>query len=390
MQPQPWEDVLRAINKGQQPAEELWQALTPDERELIDLLQKEKLTANAVELLGNIDEDKAWQKLSKGLELPMVERPILRMRFLRYAAIVTGILLLGATGFLLLNKKDKQPVPRDVVSGTYITEPLNPKRATLVLDDGQSVDLNKHADSTFRQGQAAINNIDTALLRYTAAAEAIRPAGYNTLIIPRGGKYKIELADGTEVWLNAETRLRYPVHFGAVTKRLVYLEGGEAYFKVKPNAQLPFIVHTGTMEVRVLGTEFNVNTYSSNYATTLVHGSVQLSAGPVNSALLPGEQGIYTQGAFTRRVVDVETYIAWKNDQMIYEETSLEEVMNMLGRQYDYTINFTTPSLKDRKFGGRFKATEHIEDVLAAIGKAGNIKFSIQGKTIFVSPVMSK
>ncbi|AXY73115.1 DUF4974 domain-containing protein [Paraflavitalea soli] len=389
MQPPPWETVLRAIHSGQQPPAAAWQALTAEEQELLDLLQKEKLTAHALELLGNIDEEAAWRKVSEGLEKQRTQKRMVHMRFLRYAAIIVGILLMGATGYLLL-KTDKQPVPRDVVSGTYITEPLNHKRATLVLDDGRRLDLHQQADSTIHQGQTAINNIDTSLLKYTAVTETLKPAGYNTLIIPRGGKYKIELADGTEVWLNAETILHYPVHFGGVASRKVVLEKGEAYFKVKPNAKLPFIVNAGEVDVRVLGTEFNVNTYTSVPTTTLVHGSVQLNGDAASSTLRPNEQAKYSNGAFVRKTVDTETYTAWRFGQMIYEEITLEEVMNMLGRQYDYTITFTDPALKGQKFGGRFKETEHIEDVLAAIGKAGDLKFSIRGKTIIVSPVLSK
>jgi transmembrane sensor len=259
----------------------------------------------------------------------------------------------------------------------------------LVLADGRSIELNKTPDAKIRQEQAEIINIDTSILRYIAATGTIKPAAFNTLIVPRGGLYKVELADGSEVWLNAETKLRYPVHFGGVAKREVFLESGEAYFKVTPNAAQPFMVKAGEMDVTVLGTEFNVNTYTKNYATTLAHGSVKLSSGTTTAMLQPGEQTVYAEGKFTRRVVDVDTYTAWKDGQIILEEAPLEEVMNSLGRQYDFTFEFTSPQLRERKFGGRLRRTEHIEDVLTVIEKAGYVKFSIKGKTIFVSPVMS-
>jgi ferric-dicitrate binding protein FerR (iron transport regulator) len=260
----------------------------------------------------------------------------------------------------------------------------------LVLADGQRIELEKSANSNILQEQAEIINIDTTVLRYTASSEAIKPAAFNTLIVPRGGQYKIELADGSEIWLNAETRLRYPVHFGGVAKREVFLESGEAYFKVKRNTEMPFVVKAGGMDVQVLGTEFNVNTYTNNYATTLAHGSVRLSGGTATTMLKPGEQGVYTEGIFTRKAVDVDTYTAWKDGQIIFEEAPLEVVMNSLGRQYDFTFEFTSPALKERKFGGRLMRTQQIEDVLTIIEKAGYLKFSIQGKTIFVSPAMSK
>lgn len=383
-QPVIWKQVLRAIHNGEQPGPEQWQALSPDERELIELLQREKLTAPAVVFLGSLDDEAAWLKLNGNIQRQsqaLRTRGVRPMRWLQYAAVAAGIFLLGATAFFLL-RKDNQP--RQVITGTYITTPVNPKRAMLVLANGQSIELNKEPDSTIQQGQTEITNIDTSLLKYTARATDTRPAGFNTLIVPRGGLYKIQLADGSEVWLNAASRLRYPVHFGGVTNRTVFLESGEAYFRIKKNTAQPFIVNAAGVDVRVTGTEFNVNTYTKYHTTTLSHGSVQLSAGAMATPLQPGEQAIYSGTQFIKRTVDVDTYTAWKDGQIIFEETTLEEVMNSLYRQYDFTAEFLDPELKERKFGGRFRKTGHIEDVLTAIGKAGNIQFSIREKTIFV------
>lgn len=386
MQPQLWENVLRTISSGQQPTNEQWLALSPDEQALIEMLQKEKLTDRSIEFLDKVDDDKAWVQLSEKIQQPLPARAV-RMRFLKYAAVLAGILLVGATTFLLLKKEN---APQQPVAGKYTTEPVNQKRATLVLADGSSIELDKNPGSRIEQGQAEVTNIDTSLLRYTAEAGAVQPAGYNTLIIPRGGKYKVELADGSEIWLNAESKLRYPAHFGGVTKREIFLEAGEAYFKVKRNTELPFVVKAGGMDVQVLGTEFNVNTYSKNYATTLVHGSVKLNAREEATTLQPGQQALYAEGAFRKRSVDVYTYTAWKDGQIIFEETTLEEVMNSLGRQYDFTFQFTSPQLKDRKFGGRLRRTAQVEDVLAIMEKTGDLKFNIQGKTILVSPISTQ
>ena len=381
-----WENVLRALNNGQQPTEAQWQALTPDERELMELLQKERLTEHAVDVLNSMNEDRAWMKLRGSMPRSLSAR-IINIRWLKYAAVMAGLLMLGATAFLLSRKSSS---PQRIVEGKYSTQPVNPKQAMLVLADGRRIELNKNPDSKIQQGQTEIINIDTALLKYSAVAATAKPAEFNTLIVPRGGKYKIQLADGSEIWLNAESKLRYPVHFGGVSKREVFLQSGEAYFKVAHNAALPFVVNANGMAVQVLGTEFNVNTYTNNYATTLVQGSVQLSASTGGSILQPGEQSVFTEGKFTNRVVDVATYTAWKDGQIIFEETPLEEVMNCLGRQYDLTFRFTTPQLKALKFGGRLRRTDHIEDVLTIIEKAGYVTFSLQGKTILVSPAISK
>jgi ferric-dicitrate binding protein FerR (iron transport regulator) len=386
-QPPLWEEVLNAIHNGQQPAEAQWQALTSDERELITTLQKEDLTAKAAVFLDRIAEDSAWQKLSGNIQKEDTPRRTISMRLLRYAAVFAGALVLGSGALFLLRKNDPS---RPVIAGTYITPPANHKRATLVLDDGRSIELDKRPDSRIRQGQAEVVNVDTALLRYTAENGAIKPAGFNTLIIPRGGEYKIELADGSEVWLNAETQLRYPAHFGGVANRVVYLESGEAYFKVRPDARQPFVVVAGGMDIHVLGTEFNINTYSRAIATTLVNGSVRLNAGAAVTMLQPDQQAVYDKGDFSRKEVDVETYIAWKEGQMIFAEATLEDVMIVIGRQYDFKVEFASSQLKDRQFGGRLRRSQHIEDVLAVIGKVGGVQFSIRGKTIFVDKALSR
>jgi|GEM_PF-307914 len=395
-QPPLWEEVLKAVNSGQQPTSAQWQALTPDERELMATLTRETLTADAVAFLDHIAEDSAWQKLSGNIRqealrrtVPQQEAPrrTIPMRSLRYAAVFAGALVLAASALLLLRKSDP---PRPVIAGTYITPPANHKRATLVLDDGRSIELDKKPDSRIRQGQAEVVNVDTALLRYTAENGAVKPAGFNTLIIPRGGEYKVELADGSEVWLNAETQLRYPAHFGGVANRVVYLESGEAYFKVRPDARQPFVVVAGGMDIHVLGTEFNVNTYTRSLATTLVNGSVRLNAGAAVTMLRPDQQAVYDKGEFTRKEVDVETYIAWKDGQMIFAEATLEDVMTIIGRQYDFKVEFASAQLKDRQFGGRLRRSQHIEDVLAVIGKVGGVQFSIRGKTIFVDKALSR
>lgn len=387
MQPH-WEKVLRAVNNGQQPTAADWEALTADEQDLINMLQREKLTDRSLEFLDKIDDQKAWLKLSANVEQPAIGKSV-RMRFLRYAAVIGGLLLMGAATLFLLQKNEPlKPTTAD--SGKYVTEPVNQKRATLVLADGRSIELNKNPDSKISQDQTEINNIDTSLLKYTVAANTLKPAGYNTLIIPRGGKYRVELADGSEIWLNAESKLRYPAHFGGVKKREVFLEAGEAYFKVKKNADMPFVVKANGMDVQVLGTEFNVNTYTPQYATTLAHGSVKLSAGNTETILAPGQQAVLTGGNFKKSSVDVYTYTGWKDGQIIFEETTLEEVMNSLGRQYDFTFQFTSPQVKDRKFGGRLSRTDQIEDVLTIIEKTGNLKFNIQGKTILVSSTIAR
>lgn len=309
-------------------------------------------------------------------------------KWMKYAAVFLGLMIIGAVAYLLLDNKNKPS--SETATAKYKTEPLDPRRATLVLADGERIELQENPDSKFQQGQTEITNVDTSLLKYVAQDGLVKPAGFNTLIIPRGGQYKLELADGTEVWLNAATKLRYPAHFGGVTRREVFLESGEAYFRVKKNTALPFIVNAKGMEVQVLGTEFNVNTFTNDYATTLVNGSVRLNATGMQTMLEPGMQGTLSNGKFTTNKVDTETYTAWKDGQIIFDEVSLGEATSNLSRLYDVDFEFSSPELKKKIVAGRLRKEAHIEDVLAIIEQPAYVKFSIKGKTILVSQAMSK
>lgn len=306
-------------------------------------------------------------------------------KWMGYAAALLGLLIIGAVVYLLNGNHEPSSE-----TAQYITEPLDPRRATLVLADGESIALEENPDSKFQQAQTEITNVDTSLLKYTARDGLVKPAGYNSLIIPRGGQYQLELADGTRVWLNAATKLRYPAHFGGVTRREVFLESGEAYFEVKKNTALPFIVNARGTEVQVLGTGFNVNTYTKDVATTLVNGSVRLNAAGMQAMLEPGTQGTLIDGKFITRTVDTEIYTAWKDGQIIFDEITLEEATNNLSRLYDFEFEFSSPELKHRKVGGRLRKEAHIEDVLSLLEQPALVKFRIKGKTILVSQVMSK
>ena len=371
-----------------------------EEMELMQFLSKgsaaQQRLALAAEVLEQqqeipLDEESRERILASILEkeeaaeMPAVHRMQGLRSWMKYAAILLGVLIGGAALVMYLNKdKGAQPV----VAGKYVSEPLEPNKATLILADGSSIDLQNRPDEKIVQGATEIVNVDTTLLKYTAAGEQVKPAGYNTLVIPRGGQYRLQLADGTEVWLNAATRLRYPAHFGGVSRREVVLESGEAYFKVKPHATLPFVVSVKGTEVQVLGTEFNVNAYANNQSTTLVNGSVRLSAGDAKTLLEPGLQGTLSNGRFVTRPVDTETYTAWKDGQIIIDEITLGETTDNLSRLYDFDFEFTSPQLKHRRVGGRLKKMEHIEDVLAIIEQAAYVKFNIKGRTILVSQVM--
>lgn len=199
----------------------------------------------------------------------------------------------------------------------------------------------------------------------------------NRLDIPQGAEYHLVLSDGTRVWMNARSRLVYPVAFGDT--REVELEG-EAYFEVTRDENRPFIVHAGQVAVKVLGTEFNVNTCrKQKVQTVLVKGSVQVENGGKREVVLrPGElaETVGTQIRVTQ--VNVRKYTAWREGVFYFEEAELEEIMTELADWYCVQAVFTDQTVRTRKFSGVLERSETIENVLKKIERTTSVHFTIQ------------
>jgi ferric-dicitrate binding protein FerR (iron transport regulator) len=202
-----------------------------------------------------------------------------------------------------------------------------------------------------------------------------------TIETPRGGQYQITLIDGTKVWLNADTKLTYPSRFKGEA-RIVELEG-EAYFDVSPlivqGNKIPFLVKTAQQEIEVLGTQFNVSAYpddDDDTQTTLVEGAVRVYSGQTILLLKPGEQGISNAKGLNKKAVDVGQYIAWKNNEFVFEETELKEALKMLSRWYDFDINLNNIFPKTHLYGS-ISREKNLTEVLKIMESSG-LKFKIE------------
>ena len=210
---------------------------------------------------------------------------------------------------------------------------------------------------------------------------------YNKLSVPKGGEYRIELEDGTKVWINSASRLRYPVVFSGDTRE-VYLEG-EAYFEVSKDEDHPFIVRTERLDVTVLGTGFNVMAYKQDPRTevTLVKGKVDVRRGKINEILTPSRQFVMNNEnqEYEVKTVNVATYVDWKDGKFVFEEETIEEIMERLGRWYEVKFFFTKESLKRLKFSGAFKKYNEIGYILSLIEATTNVTFKIDKDMIVVN-----
>lgn len=296
----------------------------------------------------------------------------------KYAAV---IVLFVSIGIFWLVNEEKQ----EVENGTVAQIEHGSMKAQLVLANGKKVDLRPETSLQLEEvGGTRILTSDDRV-KYSgkdSLAGQLAEVKYNTLIVPRGGEFSLELADGTRVWLNAESRLRYPVAFTG-KERKVEMEG-EVYFEVAKNKEKPFIVTVNGVDIRVLGTSFNVSAYQEDVVTTLVEGKVQLKKGNEQVILSPNQQAIWSDDEFRVKQVDARNYVLWKEGIFYFEDVDLETILDDMARWYNVNIFYMNPTLKKMKFSVEIKRYEDINEILRRIEQTKRVKFEIKDRTINV------
>lgn len=379
-----WEQILRSFERGEEVSEDRFNNLTIEERAYIsEIINKQKLK-EAVASLEAIDLNADWRLVERRLNHDSESRRTVPLfaKFMRYAAILLLPVALTVGIYISLTNNEQQQVlksEKQAYSGS--------KKVTLILGDGKEVELAARQSITTADGTQIQTDADNALI-YQNEKKNGTSAIFNTLVIPKGASYKLILDDLTQIWLNADSRLKYQVNFNATRTREVYLEKGEAYFKVAKDPEKPFILHTASMKLQVLGTSFNVNTYSSNVLTTLVEGKVKLqsSASKEQLFLSPGQQANFDKlsGNMQKQEVDIYPFVAWKDGVIVFQNTTMGELMDQLGRLYDYEIEFKDQRLKQLHYTGRADKTESLQDILAIIQETSHLKFTIKERSIIV------
>ena len=308
----------------------------------------------------------------------------------KYGAAVAAVfvLALGVTFFFNQRASQSNLSPTEVIlPGT--------DKATLTLGDGSEVVLDSTSGGVIaQQGNNQVTSTYGSLkyLKGTRDTTSNEEVVYNTVTTPRGGQYSLTLPDGTRVWLNAASSLRYPVT-STNEKRVVELTG-EAYFEVatayRPNGKekLPFIVSVQGVEVEVLGTHFNIMAYGEEpvLQTTLLEGSVRVT-GEENSLLLePGQQAVVPKEGmlYLSKNVDLKEVMAWKDGYFRFNGTSLATIMNQLGRWYDFTTTYNDETLKELDFGGIISRKDNIREMLDLMALTGAVHFEVKGRNVIV------
>ncbi|MBO9675308.1 MAG: FecR domain-containing protein [Sphingobacteriaceae bacterium] len=265
--------------------------------------------------------------------------------------------------------------------------PAASNKAILTLENGKEISLNDSSEGVLAQnnGISIQKNKDgqvTFVLKGTDTNN--ERTKYNVISTPKGGKYDIVLSDGTKVYLNASSSLKFPNSFKG-NERTVILTG-EAFFEVSKNKKMPFIVNASSMKIKVLGTHFNVMAYEDekNIQTTLVEGAVELKGGKGKAVLKPGEQGSFSNqdNRIDVAPVDVSIATAWKDGYFVFDNSNLQEVMRQLARWYDLKIVYDG-HLPESEFNGRIKRSSSLKKVLRVL-ESNNVNFSLNGNTLTI------
>lgn len=305
-----------------------------------------------------------------------------QMRRLRRVVAVAAGILLPLLVAVLWEKISDEMIREPATVAEVIRH--GEVKAELVLADGTTRLLGAEGRDSVVPLQGANIRVQEWGVSYHADSSRVE-LQYNTLRVPRGGEYSVTLSDGSVVFLNSESELRFPVNF-AFGERRVYLTG-EAYFDVVKDSGQPFIVDLSTSAIKVLGTSFNVSAYADEdeVMTTLVQGSVAFMSKGNEVVLSPGEQAVMDRtGTVVKREVDIYLYTAWKEGVFAFRHQRLEEIMRIVSRWYDVNVFWENASQKEVTFTGKMRRYDDFSKVVQMLEMTGNTEFEVRGKTIVI------
>jgi len=374
-----------------------------EEQELMELLAQSENKSQVQKLLDKVIEDtesearmpeevaaSILQNILQTDKVPVVaieRKKTVFMSWLRVAAAATVILFISGAAYWVIKNQNNTRSTASVVIPNKKVDKILPggNHAILTMADGSKIVLDSVRNGNIQSGGATISK-QGGLLVYDGSSPAKAGTGavYNTLTTPPGGQYKLILADGSKVWLNASSSLHFPTAFTG-KERNVELTG-EAYFEVAKNKEKPFHVNVNGMQVEVLGTHFNVNAYAdeNSIKTSLLEGSVKIKRGSVSGLLKPGQQGILgnNNNDLNIKKVNMDEVIAWKNGLFQFNGAGIKTIMLEISRWYNVEIVYSG-NVPQRSFVGKISRDAALPDVLKIL-ELSNVKFNVTGRKIIV------
>jgi len=341
---------------------------------------------------SKIDQAELGTRMKSRIDqrIAIVERPVYRL-YPRLVSKAAAVLLVGAGCYYFYQELKMSLKPyREQVKVLKGNAVPGSSRAVLTLADGSKLILSSRASGLLPQQSGLHVEQQNGQLMYNGKATDLNEATYNTIETPRGGQYRVTLTDGTRVWLNAGSVLRYPVVFHGATRNVEL--SGEGYFEVSRNPLRPFVVQTSRQRIRVLGTRFNVSVYAdeSQSRTSLLEGSVQVESadGQFSRRLVAGQQALLGKAGTAIQILQIDTAeaVSWKNGYFMFEGQPLDEILQKISRWYDLEIDYRgNLELGKEQFSGTLSRYSTARQVLNKLELTGTVRFRIEGRRIVVS-----
>ncbi|WP_147273661.1 FecR family protein [Pedobacter chinensis] len=334
---------------------------------------------------GNVDEiQKLEEENFKAIQQKIASfKKSKTISFYRYASAAAILILIGS-GFYFFLKTDSISKTSNLTVNKHLDVLPGTDKAILTLADGSKIVLDEKTSANIsdKDGIKITKTKDGQLVYTVLNRENFdkKNVSYNTIQTPKGGQYQVILPDGTKVWLNAASSLKYPEAFVGNQRSVVLT--GEAYFEVAKNKAMPFHVKSLNQDVEVLGTHFNINGYMDDeiIKTTLLEGSVKVSNLKSTRILKPGEQAVagLSGNSAIRLVTDVDTddETAWKNGLFQFNDSDLKIILSQLERWYDIKIDYS--SIPNKRYNGMVPRKSKLSEVLKMLEKTGNIRFELK------------
>lgn len=335
------------------------------------------------------DEDRHRSRMLAKIIFRSRRKSMISRRKWMIPAAAAVVLLIGSASLLVFRKMNLSRYSGAMAAGKPIQGGSN--RAVLTLDDGRQVALEGlSAGNVMEQQGVVITKVDSSLLRYsgdgTAATHNGNP-GFNTLSTPRGSMFRVELSDGSRVWINSATVLKYPTVFAGNTRE-VYLSG-QAYFEVAQEKDRPFVVNGEKVRVKVLGTSFDMMNYKDDETvrTTLTQGAVSVMSDNASVVIHPGQQAALDTGAKRFRLMkpDLNEVLAWKDGKFRFSDANIKSVMRQIARWYDVTVEYQG-DISRLNLTGSVSRKAAVGELLKAFEKTGGVHFRMEENKIIVIP----
>jgi hypothetical protein len=356
-----------------------WIDSSPPNKNIYNKCKNIYFSGKKFKLIDNINSDYAWEVFSKKIQ--DFRKPLI-YSILKYAVILLPILGLSLFFLFSLNQFLREPNNKyssfdEIYSGK--------RKAVLTLATGKKINLGAISKIVSSNSQHTIHSDSLGFLKYKVTG--LKKEEYNSLYVEKACNYKLFLSDGTIVWLNSDSEIEYPIGF-TEEKRKVILRG-EAYFEVSKDKEKPFIVSTPEMDIEVLGTEFNINTYDDkkNVELLLVEGSVSYHVGGCNGVLEPGELIVYNKtGQFLdiKKEVDITRYTSWKNGVFSFEKMDLEKLSKEINRWFNVKVVFDDLSVKEQIFTGAIEKDKSLKFLVEILEATNTVQCTLKRDALHI------